>query len=550
MHVLSADHVDLAYDSTVVVQDLSLEVPQGQVTTIIGPNGCGKSTLLRALVRLLKPKTGQVVLDGQLIHSLPGKEVARRLGLLAQQSTAPEGVTVEDLTRRGRFPHQSFLQPPSPKDQEAVERALALTGMTALRNRPIDGLSGGQRQRAWIAMAIAQETPLLLLDEPTTYLDVAHQLEIVDLVRRLNKEENRTIVMVLHDINQAAIASDHLIAMKDGVIQWQGSPAEMLTSERLGDLYGTRCDVVHDPETGRPHCMPVSRVWRDNPPAPRHRSTIRIEGVSTGYEKSTISRDLSLELPGGSVTAIVGPNACGKSTLLRTVARLQSAKDGELHLDDLDLRRCSQRRLARQLAMLTQGAITPAGLRVDELVALGRYPHQGIFRQWCDRDEKVTWDAVCDCQLAELHARPVETLSGGQRQRAWFAMSLVQETPVLFLDEPTTFLDINAQLEMLDMIWKLNRVDGRTVVMVLHDLNMAARYADHLIAMRDGEIIAAGHPSDVITHAMLRDVFSIEATIEPDKRTGRPLVLPRTWLSSPGESRGAMQAETMDLAAE
>jgi iron complex transport system ATP-binding protein len=200
--------------------------------------------------------------------------------------------------------------------------------------------------------------------------------------------------------------------------------------------------------------------------------------------------------------------------------------------------------------MLTQGAITPAGLRVDELVALGRYPHQGIFRQWCDRDEKVTWDAVCDCQLAELHARPVETLSGGQRQRAWFAMSLVQETPVLFLDEPTTFLDINAQLEMLDMIWKLNRVEGRTVVMVLHDLNMAARYADHLIAMRDGEIIVEGHPSDVITHAMLRDVFSIEATIEQDKRTGRPLVLPRTWLSAPGESRGAMQADHINLAAE
>ena len=297
MPVLSADHVDLAYDSNVVVHDLSLDVPQGQVTTIIGPNGCGKSTLLRSLARLLRPRSGQVVLDGQLIHSLPGKEVARRLGLLAQQSTAPEGVTVEDLTRRGRFPHQGFLQPPSPKDQEAVERALALTGMTSLRGRSIDGLSGGQRQRAWIAMAIAQETPLLLLDEPTTYLDVAHQLEIVELVRRLNTEEARTIVMVLHDINQAAIASDHLIAMKDGVIQWQGPPTEMLTSERLGDLYDTTCDVVQDQETGRPHCIPVSRVWRDQKPAARHRSTIRIDGVATGYDKTTVSENLSLVLP-------------------------------------------------------------------------------------------------------------------------------------------------------------------------------------------------------------------------------------------------------------
>ena len=199
--------------------------------------------------------------------------------------------------------------------------------------------------------------------------------------------------------------------------------------------------------------------------------------------------------------------------------------------------------------MLTQGSITPAGLRVDEMVALGRYPHQGVFRQWCNRDATVTWDAVCDCQLADLHARPVETLSGGQRQRAWFAMSLVQETPVLFLDEPTTFLDINAQLEMLDMIWKLNRVDGRTVVMVLHDLNMAARYADHLIAMRDGQIITAGHPTDVISRDMLRDVFNIEASIERDGRTGRPLVLPRKWLTAPGNERVSTVTDTVDLAA-
>lgn len=529
---LVADRLDLAYGDETVVHDLSLSIREGMVTTIIGPNGCGKSTLLRSLSRLLKPKGGSVLLDGQLIHRLSGREVARRLGLLAQHSAAPEGVTVEELARRGRYPHQGFLQPPSPKDDEAVERALALTGMTALRDRSIDSLSGGQRQRGWIAMAIAQETPLLLLDEPTTYLDVAHQLEIIELIRRLNREEGRTIVLVLHDINQAAAASDYLVSMRDGRITGEGTPAEMLTAERLADLYGAECDVVLDKANSLPHCLPVSQVWdsREAPGGPSR--AIHVTGVSTGYNESVISSDLSVELPGGAITAIVGPNACGKSTLLRTIARLQSARGGELYMDDVNIRRCSQRRLARGLAMLSQGATAPAGLRVDELVALGRFPHQSLFRQWCDRDERLTDDAVCDCQLAELRARAVETLSGGQRQRAWFAMALAQDTPILFLDEPTTFLDISAQLEMLDMIWRLNRNEGRTIVLVLHDLNMAARYADNLIAMVDGQIVASGHPSDVVDETLLRTVFGIEASVGRDPRTGRPLVLPRSSISN------------------
>ena len=526
---LVADRIDLAYGAETVVHDLSLRIREGTITTIIGPNGCGKSTLLRSLSRLLRPAGGSVLLDGQLIHRLSSRDVARRLGLLAQHSVAPEGVTVEELARRGRFPHQGFLQPPSPKDDEAVERALALTAMTALRDRPIDSLSGGQRQRGWIAMAIAQETPLLLLDEPTTYLDVAHQMEIIELIRRLNREEGRTIVMVLHDINQAAAASDHLVAMRSGRVMGEGTPAELLTEDLLAELYGAECDVVLDEATGLPHSVPVSQVWDADrrPVGPAH--AIRISGVSTGYGKaSMISTDLTVDLPGGEITAIVGPNACGKSTLLRTIARLQSARSGELFLDDINMRRCSQRRLARELAMLSQGAIVPAGLRVDELVSLGRFPHQGLFRQWCDRDERMTDGAVCDCRLAELRARDVETLSGGQRQRAWFAMALAQDTPILFLDEPTTFLDIAAQIEMLDMVWRLNRDEGRTIVMVLHDLNMAARYADNLIAMRDGEIVATGRPSDVIDDSMLRDVFGIVAGVSRDSRTGRPLVLPRS----------------------
>lgn len=540
MTTLVAEHVQLGYGAEPVVHDLSLDIREGAVTTIIGPNGCGKSTLLRSLSRLLRPSGGAVLLDGQLIHRLPGREVARRLGLLSQQSTAPEGVSVEELVRRGRYPHQGFLQPPSARDDEAVARALSLTGMSALATRPIEALSGGQRQRAWIAMAIAQETPVLLLDEPTTYLDIAHQLEIVELVRRLNREEGRTIVMVLHDINQAAAASDELVAMRDGRIIAQGTPAQILTSDRLFEIYGTECDVVHDAVTGLPHSIPVSHVWKPRRARAAGSISIRVERVSTGYKAATVSSDLSVDIPCGQITAIVGPNACGKSTLLRTIARLQAAKGGRVHLDELDIRRCPQRRLARELSMLSQGGEAPEGLRVDELISLGRFPHQGLFRQWCARDEAATEEAVCHCHLEDLRARPVDTLSGGQRQRAWFAMALAQETPIMFLDEPTTFLDIAAQREMLDMVWRLNRDGGRTVVMVLHDLNMACRYADNLIAMRSGAIRATGRPIDIVSDAMIRDVFSVEAEIRRDPRTGKPLVLPRRPVLHPGpETAGA-----------
>ncbi|MGH2550861.1 MAG: ABC transporter ATP-binding protein, partial [Thermomicrobiales bacterium] len=215
---LRSEQITLSYGDTPIVIDFNLDVIDGEITTIIGPNGCGKSTMLRAMARLMKPTHGSVLLDGSLIHHMPTRDVAKQLGLLAQQPIPPSGITVEDLVRRGRYPHQGFMQAPSRKDAEATEHAMELAGVTALRDRSVDQLSGGQRQRAWIAMALAQETPLLLLDEPTTYLDIAHQLDIIDLVKKLNEEVGRTIVMVLHDMNEAARASHRIIAMREGRI--------------------------------------------------------------------------------------------------------------------------------------------------------------------------------------------------------------------------------------------------------------------------------------------------------------------------------------------
>ncbi|MFG3056177.1 ABC transporter ATP-binding protein [Kitasatospora sp. NPDC048239] len=253
---LEARGLTLAYEARTVVEGLDLVVPEGRVTVIVGPNACGKSTLLRALGRLLKPARGAVLLDGTELARVPTKRIAQRIGLLPQSPTAPEGISVADLVSRGRQPHQSWWQQWSAQDEEAVAEALERTSTAELAERSVDELSGGQRQRAWIAMALAQGTDILLLDEPTTFLDIAHQVEVLDLVRRLNVERGRTVVAVLHDLNQAARYADHLIAMRDGRIVAQGAPGEVVTAELVREVFGLESVVVPDPVTGTPLVVP------------------------------------------------------------------------------------------------------------------------------------------------------------------------------------------------------------------------------------------------------------------------------------------------------
>ncbi len=258
MPQLAAHNLTLAYDQTEVVRDLAFSIPSGKVTALIGPNGCGKSTLLRGMARLMAPKSGTVLLDGKAIAQLPSKEVARHLGVLPQGPAAPDGMTVRELVSQGRYPHQSLLRQWSERDAQAVAWALQTTRLTDLADRPLDTLSGGQKQRAWIAMTLAQETPVLLLDEPTTYLDMAHQVEILSLLDELNEREGRTIVMVLHDINQACRYAHHLVAMKDGAVIAQGDPREIVDHGLVCDVFGIECSVVRDPVSGTPLCLPQS----------------------------------------------------------------------------------------------------------------------------------------------------------------------------------------------------------------------------------------------------------------------------------------------------
>ena len=258
-HTLTVEGATIGYDDRVVVSDLTLEIPAGKITTIVGANACGKSTLLRAMARLLRVRAGRVLLDGVAIDTLPSRDVATVLGLLPQTPISPEGIAVADLVGRGRYPHQGWFRRWTPQDDEAVEDALRATDILDLADRAVDELSGGQRQRVWIAMALAQQTDVLLLDEPTTFLDVAHQVEVLDLLTDLNRSRGTTIVMVLHDLNLAARYTDHLVALREGRLVAQGAPRDVVTPELVAEVFGMTAQVVPDPVSGTPLVVPVGR---------------------------------------------------------------------------------------------------------------------------------------------------------------------------------------------------------------------------------------------------------------------------------------------------
>ena len=263
--MMRAEGLTLGYDGCAIVSELTLGIPAGQVTAIVGANACGKSTLLRGLARLLKPRAGSVLLDGDDLHRLDTRTVARRLGILPQSPVAPEGITVAELVGRGRYPHQRWFRQWSSEDEAAVATALAATGTADLADRSVDELSGGQRQRVWIALALAQGTPLLLLDEPTTFLDIAHQVEVLDLLAQLNEDEGRTVVLVLHDLNMAARYAHHLVAMRAGAVVAEGPPASVVTPALVREVFDLACEVVPDPVTGTPLVIPIPARRRAQP---------------------------------------------------------------------------------------------------------------------------------------------------------------------------------------------------------------------------------------------------------------------------------------------
>ncbi len=260
MAKLTTKHVDIAYGDHRVVEDLTLDIPENKITSIIGPNGCGKSTILKSLARIQSVNSGFVYLDGKAIKKESSKQIAKKMGVLPQSPEAPNGLTVAELVSYGRFPHQNGFGKLTKHDFEIIQWAIQITGVSEFENRPIDSLSGGQRQRVWIAMALAQETEILILDEPTTYLDLAHQLEVLQLLERLNKEEGRTIVMVIHDLNQAARFADYIVAIHKGEIIKEGTPEEVIEKDVLRNVFQIDAEVVTDPRTKKPVCLTYDLV--------------------------------------------------------------------------------------------------------------------------------------------------------------------------------------------------------------------------------------------------------------------------------------------------
>lgn len=268
MFRLNTVGLNIAYEERLIVEDLNIEIPQGKITALVGANGSGKSTILKTMARIMQPKGGTVLLDGKSIHKQSTREVAKQLAILPQNPTAPEGLTVTELVSYGRFPYQKGFGSLKAEDRKIVEWSIEVTGMTEFHDRPIDQLSGGQRQRAWIAMALAQETDILFLDEPTTFLDMAHQLEVLQLLEHLNTDAKRTIVMVVHDLNHAARYANHMIAIKKGKAQAVGSPADVMTCEVLRDVFGIEADIVTDPRSGVPLCLPYALAGHNAPVNP------------------------------------------------------------------------------------------------------------------------------------------------------------------------------------------------------------------------------------------------------------------------------------------
>ncbi|WP_221931062.1 ABC transporter ATP-binding protein [Telmatospirillum sp. J64-1] len=259
---LLAERLRLGYGQRVICENLSVSVPDARFTAIVGPNGCGKSTLLRSLCRLMQPLAEQVYLDGKDIHRVPTRQLAQQMGLLPQSSQAPSGITVIDLVARGRYPHQGLSRQWSEEDAKAVEQAMTATGVAELAECQVDQLSGGQRQRVWVAMVLAQQTPLLLLDEPTTFLDIAHQIDLLELFRNLNRTANHTLIAVLHDLNQACRYADHLIVMANGNIVAEGDPAKLMTEELVSEVFGLDSVIIEDPVSHTPLMIPRGRSSR------------------------------------------------------------------------------------------------------------------------------------------------------------------------------------------------------------------------------------------------------------------------------------------------
>ncbi|WKD62143.1 putative siderophore transport system ATP-binding protein YusV [Corynebacterium ciconiae DSM 44920] len=515
-----------------VIEGLNLTIGPG-VTALIGPNGCGKSTLLRTLSRLIRPSGGAVWVDGHQLARLSKKSAARLVAVLGQHGATSSGMTVRDVVSKGRYPYQGLFQPQTHTDMRAVDEALEHCGITQFADHAVDALSGGQKQRAWIAMTLAQTTPIVFLDEPTSYLDIGAEQRVLELISAIAARGIRVIV-VLHDVNSAAQVADTVVVMRRGQIIASGPCQEVLTSELHRSVFGLECHFLH--ARNRTALMPhlgagVAAPREAAPPA-----ALSAREIRTGYGDTTVSDGLSMEIPQGMITGVIGPNGCGKSTLVRTLTGIVAPQAGTVECATTagvsTVHALSAQQRGRHIAVLAQHATALEGFSVEDVVSAGRHPHRRRLHSWSSEDEQAVEEALALADIVPLRHRPLGHLSGGQQQRVWLARALAQDTPVLVLDEPTTYLDRTHQVALMEAVAERNATTGVTVLMVLHDINLAARYCHHMIAMNDGQIVAKGRPSEVLTAERIAELYGAEVDIHHVDDS--PVVVP---VSSRAEER-------------
>ena len=448
--ILQADKLTLQYGQKIIADKLNFKVDKSEIISIIGPNGSGKSTLLKSLGRLLKPTHGTVLLEGKDIQKMKPGDIARKMSILPQSSTAPMDMTVYDLVCYGRMPHQGLFSSPNKIDEEKIEEALTQTNTSHMRYRRLDTLSGGERQRAWLAMAIAQNPEILLLDEPTTYLDVKHQLDLMNLVYYWC-----TVFPLFIE---------------------KGNAKEMI---------------------------------------------LQADKLTLQYGQKIIADKLNFKVDKSEIISIIGPNGSGKSTLLKSLGRLLKPTHGTVLLEGKDIQKMKPGDIARKMSILPQSSTAPMDMTVYDLVCYGRMPHQGLFSSPNKIDEEKIEEALTQTNTSHMRYRRLDTLSGGERQRAWLAMAIAQNPEILLLDEPTTYLDVKHQLDLMNLVYKLYETRKITVIMVLHDLNHAARYSHRLVAVKKGKIFAEGLVQDVFTEKILCDLYDVETSVMSLEQNGQ-----------------------------
>lgn len=504
---IQLNELKLSYGDNAILKGLTHRFPPNSISCILGKNGCGKSTLLKTISKFLYPSYGNVLLSGQDINTMNSKQIALKLGFLTQSSDDHKGLTVYQLVKRGRYPHNGLLQVESTNDEKIINEALALTELNDISHKDLDEISGGQKQRAWIAMILAQDTDILLLDEPTTFLDIHHRQEIIKLINKLKNDYNKTIVAVVHDLYESQKISDYIIGIKDGIILQEGLSKDILNKKFIENLYDVKCDEYKF--NNESYFLP-SKEYNVNEVYTNNDHTYLVSNLYISYGDYPVLKDLDLTLKRRKIHCIMGINGSGKSTLIKAIVGEQKLNSGTINLYNKDISSYKVKELSKKISYLSQEETLPSGFTVEEYVNLGRFPYTKWYKQWTRKDREIVYESLKAVGAEDLMKCNLLNLSGGQQQRVRIARLLAQKSEVLVLDEPCSFLDIKGQKEVLDCIEKIAKNENKTIIMILHDPWQAALYGQELHIIKDMQVIFSGNQTDFINPVNLQELYNVD----------------------------------------